>query len=65
MKALGNEMDDITLPATRKDFWEFLISLHPGEEVHAPSTKNAQGSNRHITLCARGGRNLARRCSRR
>jgi hypothetical protein len=30
----------ITLPAIRKDFWEFLISRHPIEEEYAPSTKH-------------------------
>jgi hypothetical protein len=37
----GIERDNITLPAVRKDFWEFLISRHPIEEDYAPSTKNA------------------------
>jgi hypothetical protein len=32
---------DLTLSAIRKDFWEFLISRHPIEEEHAPSTKRA------------------------
>jgi hypothetical protein len=38
--SIGDDKD-VTLPAIRKDFWEFLISRHPIEEQHAPSTKNA------------------------
>jgi hypothetical protein len=37
----NNNINSIAVPAARKDFWEFLISRHPLEENHAPSTKHA------------------------
>jgi hypothetical protein len=39
--SIANAKVNITLPAIRKDFWECLISRHPTEEDHAPSTRNA------------------------
>lgn len=39
--SITNQRDSITLPKIRKDFWAFLISRHPIEEDHAPSTRNA------------------------
>jgi hypothetical protein len=40
-KSRGNNVRDISLPAVRKDFWEYLISRHPIEQEYASSTKHA------------------------
>ena len=40
-RSIANAKVNITLPAIRKDFWEWLVSRHPAEEDHARSTRNA------------------------
>ena len=40
MTAVNRGSVNVVEPAVRKDFWEFLISLHPIEGDYARSTKN-------------------------
>jgi hypothetical protein len=47
-KSNRTEGTDITRPAVRKDFWEFLISRHPVEEEHAKSTRRPYRWARNI-----------------